>query len=151
MVGHEDHGFSFFAEPLYQVQQLFALFYGKAGSGFVEDQNVGAQTQGAGDLHHLLVGDAHALNDLRNVHFDAQRGQDLLGVYPHTFPINTGNDPRLYLADTKVNVLRHRELGDQVQLLRHQSDAQMDRIRGAVQLYFFTVNRNRSNIRLDLA
>ena len=105
------------------LHQLIDLLLAQGGGRLVHDNQLGIQRHSLGDLHHLLLAGAQ----LAAFHFDidlgvAQRSQCLLGLLIHSGIIQKA----VFLnGASHENVIRDRQLFDNVQLLVHAGDARL--------------------------
>ena len=113
------------------LHQLIDLLLAQGGGRLVHDDQLGIQRHSLGDLHHLLLAGAQ----LAAFHFDidlgvAQRSQCLLGLLIHSGIIQKA----VFLnGASHENVIRDRQLFDNVQLLVHAGDARLAGLDGVVE------------------
>jgi hypothetical protein len=113
---------------------------GERGRGLVEDEHLAVERERLGDLDELLRGDAQVLHQAGRVHVLPQALQHLRRapveareVHPR---VPAGVDLR------HEDVLGHRGVGAQRDLLVHQADAQAHRVRRAVDDHLAPVQRD---------
>ena len=121
LMGNNNTGHALGLQLEHQLQQLGALGVVEGGGGFVQDQQVRLLAHGLGDLDHLLLADAQGID--RNIHIDIAHTHPLqqrLG-----FPAGSGPvDDALFLTlVAQKDVLRHRQIRAQRQLLVDDDDA----------------------------
>ena len=109
------------------VHELVDLGLGEGGGRLVEDQDPGILRERLGDLGHLHLPDAQPLDDV-----ERRDGQQVLlqhraRVRVELVPVDGG--PAAWLL-AQEDVLAHRQLGDQRQLLVDDGDPLLDRLRG---------------------
>jgi len=121
-VGHYHHCHAILGQPDHHVQHLGNHLGVKRGCGFVEQQNLGLHAQGPGNRHALLLparqlprflvrlfGDAHPLKIM---------ARPVLGL--------SARQPAC-LDRAKGQVVQHRQVGKQVELLKHHTHLGADR------------------------
>ena len=72
-MGDVDHRHAAFAQPVDQGVQLLDFLLAERAGRLVEDDHPGPAADRGGDLHHLLLGDAQALDPSRRVDVRANR------------------------------------------------------------------------------
>ena len=129
----------------------------QARCGFVQYQHLGRDAQAAGDGHHLLHRHRVAGQRLGDVNVQVQPGQQRAGFAVHAGPIDSPQTCRtLARVATGKNILGHRQVGAEVDLLVHRTDAQALRVQGgggtdglAIQAHFTLVGRVDAGQNLD--
>jgi hypothetical protein len=120
-VGNEDDG----DPPLLQVtdngEEAADLGLGEGGSGLVHDDELGLHREGAGDLHHLLLGDGQGGDRAGGIKVKTHLLGDRAGRPPHRRSVDEAQAGGL-AADE--DVLRYRQRRDEVELLVDGDDAQ---------------------------
>ncbi len=101
-------------------QQPLRIRLGQGGGGLVEDEDARVLGQRLGDLDHLLLADAQLLHRPIGVDVQSHAGEGGLGVGRDRVPVDEAAPHRLV---PQHQVLRHRELGDESQLLGDERDA----------------------------
>ena len=114
-----------------RLHQLVDLLLAQGGSRLVHDNQLGVQRHSLGDLHHLLLAGTQLAAFHFNINFGmAQRGQGLLG-----FLVHSGVVQKAVFLDgaSHENVIRDRQLLDDVQLLVHAGNARLAGLDGVVE------------------
>lgn len=114
VVRDEDDPDAVLAQPPHDREQLLDLLGGQHGGRLVHDEHARVQTERLGDLDHLEPGDAQFPHPGagRHVHPDAL--QEHFCVRVHPLPVDHPEPARL---PPQEDVLRDRQIGDQVELL----------------------------------
>ena len=120
-VGDEHHGHARRPHPLDHLEQLVDLASVEAGGGLVEDQHPGVHLRRPGDRHELLHGDRVRLERRRRVDVEVQLLEHLAGAPAHRRPVDAAEATTRLAPEHRV--LRHRQVGGEVDLLVHGADA----------------------------
>ena len=126
---------------LNDAEEMVDLLLGQRGGGLVHDDDLRVVRERLGDLDHLHLRNRQIGHLLARIHVDAQLVEDRLRVAVHLRMIDEG--PLLGIAP-QPEVVHHRHLRHQVQLLVHHGNAVLQRfLRGA--------ERDRTATEQDLA
>ena len=116
---------------------------GEHGGRLVEDEDAHVARQRLGDFDHLLVGDAEVAGARARVDVVAERLQQFAGFLVQCFPVNE----RTPLTEVfQENVLGHRQVWRQRQLLVHDADAAFLTLLRRGEVFLFTENLHASGI-----
>ena len=125
--------------------QLCDLLFAQRGGGFVHDDQLGVQGNSLGDLHHLLLADAQ----LAAFHFYIDLGvtQSLEGL--GGLPVHSGivQKQTLFHGAPHENIIRNRQLLDNVQLLVHTGDSRLPGLNRVLENDLLAVNKDVSLLR----
>ena len=135
-VGDVDDGHAPSGEPLDGGEELRDLAGGQRGGRLVHDDEPGLALQRLRHLHHLLARHAQLLHRRARVDHDAQALQPLARLAVLRAAVDEAQPPRLA---PQRDVLGHREVRDQVQLLVDDADAAPVRIARAGDLHQLAV------------
>ena len=122
------------------VEQHVDLPVGQRRGGLVHDEHPRIDGQRLGHLHHLLLGHAQIPHQLVGVDVHAQLVQQLLGLVVHPAPVHL--EAVLHQLTAHEDVLRHRQLLGQVQLLIDGGDVQRLGVLGGVDLHLLPVEQD---------
>ena len=126
---------------LNDAEEMVDLLLGQRGGGLVHDDDLRVVRERLGDLDHLHLRNRQIGHLLARIHVDAQLVEDRLRVAVHLGMID--EEPLLGIAP-QPEVVHHRHLRHQVQLLVHHGNAVLQRfLRGA--------ERDRTATEQDLA
>ncbi|MFT3849035.1 MAG: hypothetical protein QM739_10210 [Propionivibrio sp.] len=133
-----------------QARQVFEQHVhfrvGEHGGRLVEDQHAHVARQRLGDFDHLLVGDAEVAGARARVDVVAERLQQFAGFLVQCLPV----DERTPLTEVfQENVLGHRQVRRQRQLLVHDADAAFLALLRRGEVLLFTEDFHASGI-LDI-
>ncbi len=142
LVRDEDDGDALGLELAQVVEQRVDLLRDQHGRGLVEDQDLGAAVQHLEDLDALAVGDAEVLDQGVRAHAQAVLVGDLLDLR-----LRLGADAVEVLA-AEDDVLPHREVVGEHEVLVHHADAAGDGVAGGVELARLAVDRDGALVRL---
>ncbi len=105
-----------------QAHEARGVGLGEGGGGLVQDEDPRLLGQRLADLHQLLLADAELLDRARGVHLETHELQRGLRVLAHHVPADEAGAHGLA---AEGEVLHHRQLGHQGQLLGDERDAVM--------------------------
>ena len=120
-----DNRHAFRPQALDQREELLGFAVAQRGGGFVHYQNAAVAVQRARDLDLLLFGDAEAADAVGGAKPCAEPIDHLLRLFGH---LPTPNQPAARDFAAEKDVLRHRQVGRQVDLLIDQRDACRQRL-----------------------
>ena len=140
---HEDDRHALITQRPQHVKDHPHLGRVQAGGGFVQDQHLARDADRAGDGHDLL--DGHRIAAQIAVHVDVQAiaGQRLARLGAHGAGVDQA-EPAGFVPEHQV--LRDRQVGQQVHLLIDGADAQFLRLQGGPRVDRGTVQRDRAPV-----
>ena len=127
LVGDEDDGQALGLEFAEVVEERVDLLRHEDRGGLVEDEGAGAAVEDLEDLHALAVGHAEFLDEGVGAYAEAVRVRDLLDL-----GAGPGADAVQLLA-AEDDVLQHREVVGEHEVLVHHADAARDGVRRAAE------------------
>ncbi len=105
-------------------EQFLDLGIGQGGSRLVHDEDRGVERERLGDLDHLLPGDCQGADLDPRIDVEVEQLEHPPGAGVQLLLVESeGQSPARLAADE--DVLRHRQVGHQVQLLVDDADAQL--------------------------
>ncbi len=119
LVADEDHRHALALELADDVEQDGDLMLVERAGGFVHDHQLGLERDGARDRHHLLDGGVEAHQRAMHVDRDVEPAQDLGSLAVHAAPVEQAEAAMLAAEE---DVLGHRAIGDEVDLLVDRAD-----------------------------
>ena len=119
------------------AEQGLHLALGQRAGGLIQNQHLAVGRHRLGDFHQLHLRDAQAAQALLGVKIHVHLFEQRLGVAVHGLVVyhRDGAQHLLGGISTHVDVLRHRALGDGLQLLMHHGDAQVECLQGVVDVH----------------
>ena len=144
-VGDKQNGGAILAQPAHDAEQVGHLGERQGGGGLVHDQNARVDRERAGNLDHLLLGDAQAARFGVHVQVHAQRIEQAPGLLVHRLPADPA--ARDGLAAGK-NILGDVEVGEEAQFLVNGGDAAPGGLARVGQAHHFTVQADLTPVRL---
>lgn len=139
-VGNIDDGHAAPLQHADRVKQNFNFTVGQRRGGLIHDEHPGIDGEGFGHLHHLLLRHAQIADQRVRVDVHAELVQQPLGLFIHPAPVHL--EAVLHQLSAHEDVLRHRELLREVQLLVDGADVQMLCILGRVDLHFLSFKQD---------
>ncbi len=122
----------------------------QAGRRLVEDQHLGIDAQRAGDGHQLLHGHRQRADRALRIDVEIQAGEQGARLAHHARAVDgLQSAPAAARVAARVDVLRHREVGAEVDFLVDGADAQLLRCQRAGRRDGRPVQRERSRVRCD--
>jgi len=115
-----DHRDAAGAQGAEKLEETSGVRLGERRGGLVENEDLGVLGQGLGDLDHLLLPDAQLLDGTRLVDLEAHEVERPPGLGPHRIP---PHEARARGQAAENEVLGHRELGHEGELLGDEGDA----------------------------
>ena len=132
-VGDVDDDHPLIPQGAHHLKEALRLVVGQGAGGLVQHQHLGGEAHGLGDLHHLALPHAQAVDLLVgvdvHVHLLQQIPRHLIGLFPV-------DELSFFGHAAQIDVLRHSQVGNQAQLLIDRGNAVGEGVcrRGKVQL-----------------
>jgi len=124
-----DNGYPLIAEPPDHVEQVGNLLLAEGGSRLVHDQQPDAARERLGDLYKLAGGDPQLGNGLSGWKVDAQQVEQFPAALVHGAEVDDAAHGLRLVA--QKDVTGHAQVGDQVQFLVDDTDANALHARGS--------------------
>ncbi|MNN22036.1 hypothetical protein D3C81_1353790 [compost metagenome] len=125
----------------HQGEELVLLVLGERGGGLVEDQHGKLMLERLADFHHLLLAAGQVLHQRVRIDIETKAVQRLAGLALHLAASET---TAMGLLGAEEQVVRHRHLRHQGELLEYRADAQAARMLHRLQVDFATVEHQRA-------
>ena len=122
-------------EATHDGHELLGLPLGQGGGGLIEDEDAGIQAECLRNLHELLGSQRQGAKALGRVHLEPHAIQDLERPSPHGPPIQQPAPARL---SPQEDVLLHRQVVTQAELLMDEADPRRHRLARPVEAHRLT-------------
>ena len=127
------------------VEQRRHLGVGQGGGRLVHDDEPGIEREGLGDLDHLLLGDGEGADDRARIEVHSELVEQIGGLLAQLAPADDLAGVRF---PPDEDVLLHREVRHEIELLIDDGDAEVLRLAGAVEDDRLTVEDDLAAVRL---
>ena len=123
-VGDMHHAHAFFAQLADHAEKLVDLRVGQRGGRLIHDQHAGIEGEGLGNFHHLLLGDGQVGHLGARVELEMHLIKKLFCLLVDFLVVQENSRLGARFASNE-DILRHGQVGHQVELLVDHADAQV--------------------------
>ena len=149
-VGDVDDRHAVVAQSADDTEQVLHLGVAERGGGLVHDDDAGVEAERLRDLDQLPLAHTEPGDHAVRVDVQSELGHELLGSLAHRPPVEHAE--AVPMLSSQEDVLVHRELGDQVELLVDHRDAAVLGLAGVLERRRLPVDEQRAlELRVDAA
>ena len=145
LVGDEHDRLPLVDQRADHIEEVVDLAGGHDGGGLVEDEDLGVALEGLDQLDPLLDADRQLTDDGIGLHRQAVAGADLADAGSGDVEVEPAATAGLV---AEGHVLGHGERRDQLEVLVHHADAQLDGIRRTAEVHRFAPNEDLAGVGL---